>query len=43
MDQLPLRQGKMMRVGPQDVSVRSGRVSFGMAMYACLHVYMVRI
>ena len=42
MDQMPLRQGNM-SVGPQDVSMRSGRVSFGMAMYACLHVYMVRI
>ena len=39
---MPLRQGKM-SVGPQDVSVRSGRVSFGTAVYACLRVYMVHI
>ena len=37
MDQIPLRQGKMMSVWPPDVSVRSGRVAL---VRLCMHASM---
>ena len=41
MDQMPLRQGKM-SVGPQDVSMRSGRVALvRLCMHACMCIWYV--